>query len=342
MDHPRSAWQVLPLLTMTMLGGCWSDRGPTVVVYCALDGEFSEPILRSYAEATAVDVRANFDVESTKTVGLVNRIIQEKAKPRCDVLWNNEILHTLRLQRQGLLAPHVSPAADPYPPNYRCPDGYWHGFAARARVLIVNTDLVRPDHQPDSILDLVDPRWKGRVGVAKPLFGTTATHAAVLFAAWGETRAQEFFTQLKENAQILGGNKQVALSVARGDLAFGWTDTDDAIIEIEAGRPVSMIFPDQNPDGLGTLFIPNTVAIIQGGPHPESAHQLVDYLLSAEVEERLAAGPSAQFPINPEVNVGSRAAGTDPVRWMDVDFFAAADQWDTAAAWLRDTFAAAE
>ncbi len=49
---------------------------------------------------------AKFDVESTKTVGLVNQIIAEQKTPVCDLFWNNEIMHTVRLQKLGLLEPH--------------------------------------------------------------------------------------------------------------------------------------------------------------------------------------------------------------------------------------------
>ena len=103
-------------------------------------------------------------------------------------------------------------------------------------MLIVNTKLVPESERPKSIIDLADPKWKGRCGMAKPLFGTTATHAACLFAAWGDEKAKDFFKQLKANdVQILSGNKQVALAVGGGQLAFGITDTDDAIIELEKG-----------------------------------------------------------------------------------------------------------
>src|SRR5687768_16697651 len=79
--------------------GCWSRAEQEVVVYAALDREFSEPILNEFQAATGVQVLDKYDVESTKTVGLVSAIIQEQKRPRCDVFWNNEILHTLRLKR---------------------------------------------------------------------------------------------------------------------------------------------------------------------------------------------------------------------------------------------------
>ena len=110
-----------------------------------------------------------------------------------------------------------------------------------------------------------DERWKGQVGIAKPLFGTTATHAACLFTVWGESRAKAWFQSLKDNdIAIEAGNKQVALRVASGQLAFGLTDTDDAIIEVEKGMPVTIVYTDTKKGELGTLFIPNTLAIIKG------------------------------------------------------------------------------
>ena len=89
------------------------------------------------------------------------------------------------------------------------------------------------ERRPKSIRDLTDPQWYERCAIAKPLFGTTATHAACLFAAWGDAEAKEFLGGVKRNARIMSGNKQVAEAVAAGTLAFGLTDTDDALVEIE-------------------------------------------------------------------------------------------------------------
>jgi len=320
-----------------------ADRNGEVVVYSALDSLFSEPILRDYEQQTGVHVRPIFDAESTKTVGLTERLISESAagNPRCDLFWNNEILNTLRLEREGVLAAYLSPTHASYPAEYRSPEKTWHGFASRARVLIVNTDLVPVDERPTSILDLADPKWKGRVGIAKPLFGTTASHAACLFALWGEEWAKAFFRSLKENdVSIESGNKQVALRVASGQLAFGLTDTDDAMIELEAGRPVAIVYPDQQEGGVGTLFIPNTLALIKGSPNAEQAKRLVDFLLSAEIEKRLAAGASAQIPLNPEVKIPVRVETPATIRPMKIDFRAAADQWETAAQFLKEEFTA--
>jgi iron(III) transport system substrate-binding protein len=323
----------------TFAAGCLRTEDHEVVVYAALDEEFSAPILEQFTQATGIRVRPKFDTESTKTVGLVTAIQAERRRPRCDLFWNNEVLNTLRLKQQGLLARYVSPAADSFPARYRDRDGTWTGLAARARVLLVNTELVAEGERPASIDDLLDPRWKDRCAIAKPLFGTTATHAACLFAHWGDAKAKQFFTALRANARILAGNKQVALTVASGQIAFGLTDTDDAMIEIDKGAPVTIVYPDQGEGGIGTLFIPNTVAIIKGAPHAAAAQRLVDYLLSPAVETQLARARSAQIPLSRRVTAAARVATPATVRAMAIDFEAAAQRWETAASFLRELLA---
>lgn len=221
----------------------------------------------------------------------------------------------------------------------------------RARILLVNTRLVKESERPRSLLDLTEPAWKGKVVMARPQFGTSATQAACLFEVLGPDRAQKFYRDLKANGvQVAPGNKQVAEWVGQGHTklgqpaAVGITDTDDALEEIEAGRPVALIFPDRDwprSDRMGTLFIPNTLAILKGSPNPEGARQLVDYLLSPEVEGQLAESASHQIPLNPTVKAKLPAVLETPatVKTMDVNFDKAADLWEEVQKFLRNEFA---
>jgi iron(III) transport system substrate-binding protein len=331
---------ILVLAASGLITGCLSGSPSEVVVYTALDREFSEPVLQDFTKASGISVLPKYDDESTKTVGLTSLIIQEAGRPRCDVFWNNEILNTLRLEQKGLLEAYRSPAAAAYPEMYRSSSGTWHGFAGRARILIVNTKLVKEDERPKSIYDLADPKWKGKIGIARPIAGTTATHVACLFAALGEEKAKQLFQSLRANEiQIMGGNKQVAEAVAAGNqIVFGLTDTDDAIVEVERASPVTIVYPDREPDQLGTLFIPNTLCILKGCPHPAAAQKLVDYLLSPAVEGKLARGASAQIPLNPAVAVQPRVETPKTVKAMTVDFAAAAKKWDAAAKFIESDF----
>jgi iron(III) transport system substrate-binding protein len=330
----------LYIVFLLLLSGCWSSTGREVIVYTAQDEEYAKPIYEDFAKDSGIAVQPKWDSESTKTVGLAKAIEQEAARPRCDVFWNNEILLTLQLAQKGLLDVYRPKVAEKYPAMYRSADGLWCGFAARARILLVNNKRLTADQRPQSLLDLTDARFKGRIGMAKPLYGSTATHAACLFAFWGDEKARDFYDRLKANdVKILSGNKQVAQAVSSGEIDFGITDTDDAYGEIQAGRPVEIVYPDQGEGEMGALYIPNTLAIVKGSLHAAEARRLVDYLLSPEIEARLAQGPSAQVPLNPEVTVESPIKTPKKIHAMQVDFEKAAQKWGGAAKFLRERFA---
>lgn len=333
----RHGRYLVPLLLglALWLTGCARSQAPSVVVYCALDQIYSEPILRDFERHSGIRVLAKYDLEATKTSGLVNLLLLEKQSPRCDVFWNNEMLQTVVLQRAGVLEPYRSPSAQGIPERYVDPEGHWTGFAARLRVLIVHKELARP--RPGSVRDLSDPRWKGRVGMARPLFGTTLTHWVALHQVLGAQEARKLLEQARQNeVAILDGNSVVRDRVAAGELAWGLTDSDDANGAILDGARVEMVLPDQ--DDLGTLVIPNTVALIRGGPNSQAGQRLIDYLLSVEVEERLARTRSLQIPLH----TGARATPFTPdlarVRAMEVNVQAMADQFQPVVDQLREMF----
>ena len=327
---------VLGVLTVALFPGCVGRSESDVVVYSALDQEFAQPILSSFERGVdgETSVLGKFDVESTKTVGLVNLIIAEQDRPNCDLFWNNEIMHTVRLQKLGLLEPRSWQVGASHPPGMIASDGTWCGFAARARVIIVNKQLIdNPDNYPNSVSDLTDPKWKDQCAMARPLFGTTATHFAVLREIYGKEKTLDQLKAIAANAKILSGNKQVAMSVSAGTLAWGLTDTDDAIIEKDQGRNIAIIFPDQQSDQPGTLRIPNTIAVIKNAQHPVAAAMLADFLVRPETEDRLAMGNSSQMPLSRKSKFPPRVLPTKPVRWMKVDFEKAADGWE---AWAKE------
>jgi iron(III) transport system substrate-binding protein len=173
--------------------------------------------------------------------------------------------------------------------------------------------------------------------MANPLFGTTATHVAALFAYLGKTRAEAYFRDLKENQiRVVDGNSVVKDQVGAGELAFGMTDTDDVNTGILAGMPIEAVYPDQT--GMGTLLIPNTVALISGAPHPEAAKRLIDYLLSREVEEKLAFSPSVQMPLKKRVSTPPHVKRVEDIVAMPVDYEKVADGLSPSVRFVQRLF----
>src|SRR5688572_1807369 len=267
-----------------------------VTVYVSTDRVFSEPILRAYEQKNGVKVNVVYDTEETKSTGLANRLLAEKNNPQADVFWSNEPVRTLVLEKRGALAAYKSPNAVGIPDVFKDPEGYWTGFSARSRVIVYNTNLVKPEEAPKSVLDLSDSKWKGQVAIADPRFGSTSFHVAALYAQLGDQSADEFFRKLKANdVKIVAGNSVVRDMVARGETKVGLTDTDDVNVALEDKQPVAMVFPDR--DGMGVPVMPNMVSLIAGAPHAEAGKKLIDYLLSAETERSLAQSEAVQIPL---------------------------------------------
>ena len=318
MKHHHAVLSLGALAVFTLVVAC-QRSGSEVVVYTSEDQVFSEPILKDFEKTSGIKVRAVYDTEETKSTGVALRIVAERDHPQADVFWANEPLRPVMLHQQGLLQAYQSPNASDIPGRYRDPDGYWTGFSARARVIIYNTTLVKPEDAPTSVMDLANPRWKGKAGLANPLFGTTTTQLAALFALWGDAATVRFLDGVKLNGvKLVTSNGEAKDLVVSGELAWAFTDTDDASEALEQRKPVAVVYPDQQ--GMGTLVMPNTVALVKGAPHPDPAKKLIDYLLSREVEEKLAKSTAAQMPLHPNVAVPPNVKPVSAIKDMAVPF----------------------
>jgi iron(III) transport system substrate-binding protein len=331
---------LISVVSILLLCSCRDSAKPAqqeVVIYTSLDQVFSEPILNAFEKGTGIKVQAVYDSEATKTTGLVNRLIAEKDNPSADVFWNSETGRTIVLKRKGVLTEYVSPSASDIPAQFKDPDGYWTGFAARCRILIYNTNLLKKQDLPLSILELTEPRWKDKVAFAYPLFGTTATHSAALFVYMGKEKAKKYFEALKANGvMVTDGNASSRDRVADGTVPIGFTDTDDAYVAIKRGSPVDIIWPDI--EGMGTLLIPNTVALINGGPNPDAGKRLIDFLLSPGVEEMLAHSESCQIPLRQYIKRPPRVPTLGEIKSMKVDYEKVADWMEPSGRFLQKLF----
>ena len=279
---------------VVLVAGCKEE--PAVTLYTSVDEPFAREVVAAFEKKTGIRVDLRGDVEAGKTTGLVNRLRAEKNNPQADVFWSSEIFNTIQLADAGLLAAY-RPPTDDIPERYKDANGLWTAIGLRGRVLGYNTKAVQPDGLPKTWREITDKRWAGQLGVADPRFGTTRGHFAACLALWGESEYRTFLDELNTvlHGQLMPGNSTAAENVAKGNLQICATDTDDVYVRQKRDKPIDMTYPDMG-DG-GTLLIPNSIALIAGGPHPETARKLIDFLTSAEVERLLAKSDSGNFPV---------------------------------------------
>jgi iron(III) transport system substrate-binding protein len=215
-------------------------------------------------------------------------------------------------------------------------------MGGRARVFIVNTRKLLPADYPSTLDDLLSPRWPAAsVGIASPLFGTNATHAAALYAQRGAGSARTFYQAVQaRGVRVVDGNSVVKDLVASGQLAWGLTDTDDVLEAMQRGAPVKAIAPDQG--GAGTLVIPGTVALVAGAPHREQGQALVDFLLSANTEAALIRVGGCQTSLRIGAGPGhektGNATGLQGIKALAVGLNDVQAQLPTAMRDLREIF----
>jgi iron(III) transport system substrate-binding protein len=277
-------------------------KSATVVIYAAQDQVYAEPILREFEKETGIKVKTVYDSEAVKTVGLANRLLAERDHPQCDVFWGNEEMRTRQLAAQNV---------------FRETNG-WAAFGHRSRRIVINTNFVNlvgtrstasqtiPENNgtawnpslpvaPRSLQDLTNKVWRGKVALAFPQFGTTATHFHALKQHWGEGAWLAWCRALAANKPfVVDGNSVVVKFVSRGEAWIGLTDSDDIAAAQREGAPVAALPLDGD-----SLLIPNTVAITRNAPHPANAQKLLEYLQRSEVSEKLVQAKALESAVNP-------------------------------------------
>jgi iron(III) transport system substrate-binding protein len=271
-------------LILLGLAGCHrSSNSKEVVLYTSIDEPVARPVIDAFTQKTGIRVILKTDTEASKTAGLVETLRAEKANPQADVFWNNEPFHTINLAEEGVLTAYDSPSASQTLAMYKDPAHRWAANGLRMRMIAIAPDATGIT----CVEDLADPKYKGKVCMANPAFGTTSGHIAALFIKWGPERGTKFLRDLKANdIKLLGGNSEVVKQVAGRNCVAGLTDNDDVDSMIAEGGKLKGA-PARLRDGTGTLAIPCTVGMVNGAKHPAEAKQLIDYLLSKEVEDEL-------------------------------------------------------
>lgn len=244
-----------------------TNRARFVTVYTSQDQVYAEPIFQEFTKQTGIRVRAVYDNEAVKTVGLVNRILAEKDHPQCDVFWNNEELRTRQLEKAGVLRETNS----------------WVSFGFRTRRLVINTNQLTNPNCPRTLIALTNAACRGKIALAYPLFGTTATHFLALRQTWGNERWENWCRALVANQPLLvDGNSVVVKMVGSGEAWVGLTDSDDIEAGKREGLPIESLWLYNE-----SFNIRNTAAVIRNAPHAVEADKLVHFLQSGDVEHRL-------------------------------------------------------
>ncbi|MFN6979211.1 MAG: extracellular solute-binding protein, partial [Gemmobacter sp.] len=174
----------------------------------------------------------------------------------------------------------------------------WSPFSVTVpTVLMVNTNLVPEAEMPGAWADLADPKWKDRIAFA----GADKSGSAliqllqIVHTAGNEDAGWALFEKMFPNFIVTGSSGAVSRGAAGGEYAIGMTLEDNAQRFIDGGAPVRTIYPRE-----GIALSADAMALIKGGPNPEGARALLDYITSVEGQS-LIVGQFGRRPIRDDV-----------------------------------------
>ncbi|MEP6888741.1 MAG: extracellular solute-binding protein [Nitrospirales bacterium] len=301
----RSRVSMITMLMVLAIGGSSfsvneSLAADRLVVYSGRAERLIKPVLDAFQAKSGVHI----DLLSSGSTELVNRLQAEGPRTAADVFITNEVGALERARELKLLAPLDAAMIDgKIPSAFRASDNTWVGLSGRIWIVVYNTALIKPaDIQ--SILDLADPRWKGKLAIPNAGSEYLQAGVSVIQAAYGDQRTQQFLEGLKANAgtHVYGKSTQIVDAVAKGEAAVGLVNHYYIYRHLDAQpkAPIAPLITDQEEGGMGAIVNAAGVGIVAHSRHKDLAKRLVEFLESPE-GQKMFADQNKEYPLNPEV-----------------------------------------
>ncbi len=183
--------------------------------------------------------------------------------------------------QKGVFAPYDSPERAAFPPNFKDEKGYWIIHNATLNVIAYNTARVAPADVPKSFWDLTQPKWKGQMLMDE----NESKWMAGMIEYFGENKAMDLMRKLADqDIQFRNGHTLLATMVAAGDRAIAVVAFADSVEGLkQKGAPIDWVAVEP------LLGLSIGLALVKNAPHPNAAKLFIDFLLSKEGQEAIAA-----------------------------------------------------
>jgi iron(III) transport system substrate-binding protein len=249
-----------------------------VTVYSIFQEEEARKILEKFKADTGID----YDILRLPSGEAVSRVQSEAGKPQADFLMGGPADSHEVLKKAGVLESYISANASDIPDNMKDKDGFWTGFYLNPVAIGINEQRWKEKYgtapYPQSFKELLDPKFKGEIGMSDPATsGTSYTAVASLAQVWGKDEMLKYMSQLLPNLKERpkSGIEPIQ-KAAKGEYTIGITFLGDQLKIKNQGNPIVSIVPEAAGYEVGGL------AIVKGGPNTAAAKKLMDYMLTKE------------------------------------------------------------
>jgi iron(III) transport system substrate-binding protein len=259
-----------------------------------------KPVLDQFTTKSGVQV----DLLSSGTTELVNRLKAEGDRTAADLFLTNDAGSLEQARVAGILRPLNMREVDrAIPSQFRAPDNAWIGLSGRFWIIVYNKTLLKPD-ELKSLLDLGDPKWKGKIAIPNAGSEYLQAGVSVIRATYGDAKTRDFLQGLKDNAgeQVYQKSSQIVEAVAKGQASLGIVNHYYVYRHLAAqpSAPIAAFMPDQQEGGMGAIMNVAGVGIVKSTKHLDSAKLLVGFLV-AQAGQKLFADLDKEYPLHPDV-----------------------------------------
>lgn len=294
MSHSRqlSATVAAAVLLVAGLAACGGDDelgqpepdDGTITVYSGRGEALVGPVLEQFEQATGIEVQVRYG----NTAQMAAQLLEEGDRSPADVFYAQDAGALGAVAKEGLFATLPDEVLDRVPEPYRSRDGEWVGVTGRARVLVYNTDLVAESELPESVFELTEPQWRGRVGVA-PTNGSFQAFVTGMRVLHGDEATAEWLAGIAANdPQIRDSNIPIVADVDAGTIDVGLVNHYYLYERAkEQGVPADQLTAQNYhfPDGdIGSMVNVSGVGVLAGSAGDPDVAAFLDYLLSADAQ----------------------------------------------------------
>jgi iron(III) transport system substrate-binding protein len=283
----------------TALAGCGGGSGhSSITLYNGQHTQLTSSLVAAFEKATGITVQIRTDDSAV----LADQIVQEGGDSPADVYISEDSPELMDLQRRGLITQLPQSVLGQVPTGDESPTGNWVGMALRVSSLVYNPAHVPRSQLPASLLDLAQPKWKGKIAIA-PADSDFPPVVAAVIAKHGEAAARTWLAGLKRNARIYQDDESVVAAVNRGDVATGvinqyyWYR-----LRLEIGKKaIRSALYYFAPGDVGAVINISGAAILKSSKHQKNAERFISFLVSEAGQKIIAGSDDFEYLVRPGI-----------------------------------------
>lgn len=286
-----------------LLAGCGGGKGTSIVVYNGQHPQLTQALVAAFQKQTGIKV----NMRTNDSVVLADQLLSEGKHTPADVFISENSPEMMMLEQHGFLAKVDASTLAQIPAKDDSPTGEWVGMALRVSSLVYDPSLLPATKLPKSVLDLAQPQWKGKIGIA-PTDSDFPPLVGAVIAKDGEAAATTWLAGLKRNGELYQDDEAVVAAVNRGDVAAGiinqyyWYR-----LRLEIGKNAIHSTLHYFPNGdVGSITNISAAAVIASSKHQALAQEFVKFLVSPAAQRIISTGDDFEYPARPGVAPNSQ------------------------------------